>query len=193
MAALDFINDRFGTWRGMVRLALSHGELFAGKGGITTFDPASIQRLVFVCHGNICRSAFAAVLARQAGMEVASFGLSTASDKPAHPPLCAVAAGMGHDLSGHRSVRVQEFTPQSGDLLLGMETRHLRRLAVLPPFSVLPRTLLGLYTRPRTPHLHDPYQLGEGYTRHCLQRIETAIPVLAATFPTTRAKLFPAD
>lgn len=187
MGGLPFIDDRYGTWRGMVRLMLSHAELAAGSGGITRVDPSGVRRLVFVCHGNICRSAFAAVLARQAGLEVASFGLSTATGKPAHPPLDAIAGEMGHDLAGHRSTRMQDFTPRPGDLLLAMETRHLRKLAMTPPFNLLPRTLLGLYTRPRTPHLHDPYELGEGYTRHCLARIETAIPVLAATFRNARS------
>lgn len=187
MAELGLINDRYGTWRGMLRLMLAHAELLGGGGGVTRIDPATVRRLVFVCHGNICRSAFVAVLARQAGLEVASFGFSTATDKPAHPPLAAIAAGMGHDLADHRSTRMQDFTPRPGDLLLAMETRHLRKLAVTPPFSMLPRTLLGLYTQPRTPHLHDPYELGEGYTRYCLTRIETAIPVLAATFRNARS------
>ena len=180
---MQMIDDRYGTFRGLVRLALTRAELAVGDGGVVLPDPTAIRRLVFVCHGNICRSAFADVLARKQGLNTASFGLSTANDKPAHPPVSQAAAAMGHDLGAHRSLRVQDYVPVDGDLLLAMETRHLRKLAADPALAALPRTLLGLYTRPATPHLHDPYELGDAYTRVCLERIATAIPVLAAAFP----------
>ena len=180
---MEMIDTRYGTFRGLVRLALTRAELALGDGGVSLPDPTAIRRLVFVCHGNICRSAFADVLARKHGLNTASFGLSTANDKPAHPPVTAAAAAMGHDLGAHRSLRVQDYTPAEGDLLLAMETRHLRKLAGDPALAAIPRTLLGLYTRPATPHLHDPYELSDAYTRACLKRIATAIPVLAAAFP----------
>jgi protein-tyrosine phosphatase len=62
-------------------LALSYAELATGLAGQLPPDPARVRRLVFVCHGNICRSAYAHVLARRAGARVASFGLSTATGK----------------------------------------------------------------------------------------------------------------
>jgi len=181
------IERRYGTFRGLVRLALTRAELAFGSGGVMLPEPATIRRLVFVCHGNICRSAFADVLARKHGLNTASFGLSTANGKGAHPPVIAAAAAIGHDLAAHRSLRVQDYQPAEGDLLLAMETRQLRKLAADPVLAALPRTLLGLYTRPRTPHLHDPYQLYDGYTRTSLDRIATAIPVLAAAFPSASA------
>lgn len=184
---MQMIDDLYGTFRGLIRLALTRAELAVGDGGVLLPDPAMIRRLVFVCHGNICRSAFADVLAREHGLNSASFGLSTANDKPAHPPVTAAAAMMGHDLDAHRSLRVQDYLPAEGDLLLAMETRHLRKLAADPGLEAMPRTLLGLYTRPKTPHLHDPYQLSEAYTRVCLERIATAIPALAAAFPNASA------
>lgn len=182
---MNMINDRYGTFRGLVRLALTRAELAVGSGGVLLPDPAAIRRLVFVCHGNICRSAFVDVLARKHGLNSASFGLSTANDKPAHLPVTTAAAEMGHDLGAHRSLRVQDYQPAEGDLLLAMETRHLRKLAADPALAAIPRTLLGLYTRPKTPHLHDPYQLSDAYTRICLERIATALPQLAAAFPGT--------
>ena len=53
------IRPRFGTLRGLVRLALSYPQLFLGLGAGRPVDPATVRRLVFVCQGNICRSAFA--------------------------------------------------------------------------------------------------------------------------------------
>jgi protein-tyrosine phosphatase len=176
------IARRFGTWRGAVRLALSYPEVALGMAEIVKPDAEAVRRLVFVCHGNICRSAFADVLARQAGLNSVSFGLSTSSGKPAYSATLRIADDMGYALGAHRTTRVQDYEPADGDVLLAMETRHLRKLAADPRIRHLPRSLLGLYGS--TPHLHDPYELDDAYMRTCLARIERIIPLLKATFPT---------
>jgi protein-tyrosine phosphatase len=180
---MHFIETRFGTLRGAVRLALSYGEVAVGQAGIVQSDPDSVRRLVFVCHGNICRSAFADVVAREAGMRVASFGLSTDAGKGAHPPAMAAAAELGFDLSAHRTMRAGDFVAEPGDFLLAMETRQLRRLAGDPRLADVPRSLLGLYAAPAVPHLHDPYELDPTYMMTCLKRIESAVANLRAAFP----------
>ncbi len=183
---LGFIDDNFGTTRGLVRLALSYDEVALRLAGIVKPKPAEVRRLVFVCHGNICRSAFADVIAQQAGFNVASFGLSTSEGKPAHPPVIEVAAAMGHDLTAHRTTRAQDFLPLKGDLLLGMETRHLRKIAKIEALAPFARSLLGLWCDPRFPHLHDPYQLGDAYLKRCLARIEQSVERLMIDFPGAR-------
>ena len=180
------ITRRFGTTRGMVRLLLSHAEVALRQASIIDPDPASVRRLVFVCHGNICRSAFAEGLARNLGMNAVSFGLSTSSGLGAHPPVLEAAKVFGVDLSGHRTTSADGYAPEPADVLLAMETRHLRRLASLPELSRLPRTLLGLYARPRAPHLHDPYALDDAYLETCLMRIRSATMGLATAFPGAR-------
>ena len=73
------IRPRFGTLRGLVRLALSYPQLFLGLGAGRPVDPATVRRLVFVCQGNICRSAFAEAAA----------GGARGGPPPAPPgPLC---------------------------------------------------------------------------------------------------------
>ncbi|MET0136872.1 MAG: phosphotyrosine protein phosphatase [Sphingobium sp.] len=181
------IDARFGTIRGLIRLLLSYAELAVGRGAIRVGAPEEVRRLVFICHGNICRSAFADVAARGAGLSVTSFGLSTDDGKPAHGPAIDAAARLGHDLTAHRATQMAQYVPKDGDLLLAMETRQLRRLASDPRLGSLPRTLLGLYTRPRIPHLHDPYALDPAYMDICLARIATAMPALRAKFPNARA------
>lgn len=181
--SLPVITSRFGTLRGAVRLALSYGELAAGLSAQRQPEPDEVRRLVFVCHGNICRSAYAHVLAKRAGARVASFGLSTSSGKGAHPPVVAMAARRGVNLRAHRSTDISDFVAEDGDLLLAMETRHLRRLAADPALSHLPRLLLGTFARPPVPHLHDPYELDEAYLPVCLTRIERAVAALVRRYP----------
>ena len=176
------IRRRFGTVRGAVRLGLSYVQV-AGARGYIRRSPIPVTRFVFVCQGNICRSAFADVVARRAGFDAISVGLSTSPDQPAHPPAQAVAAALGVDLSAHRTTRVEDYVPQDGDLLLAMEVRQLARLAANPRLAAIPRSLLGLWARPRTPHLHDPFGLDDAYMRTCLIRIRGAVDALTATFP----------
>lgn len=180
------INARFGTWRGAIRLGLSYAEVASGRAAIVPPVAQAVTRLVFVCHGNICRSAFADVVARSAGLNVASFGLSTSADKPAHGPAIEAAARLGHDLSAHRTTRVEDFLPQEGDLLLAMEVRQLHRMAGDARIAGLPRSLLGLWAAPKMPHLHDPYQLDPAYMGICLRRIEGAVLTLVSAFPNAR-------
>ncbi len=183
----DPFAPNYGTWRGAVRVALAHGEVLTGLSGAVPPDPAKVRRLVFVCHGNICRSAYADVLARRAGMNVASFGLSTSSGKGAWPAVSQIAATREVDLSAHRTTRIEDYVPLPGDYLLGMETRHLRRLAAHPLTAVLPRGLLGAYSDPTVPHLHDPYKLDPVYMKVCLTRIERAVEGLVRRYPAATA------
>ena len=183
---MGWLTRNHGTWRGAVRLALAHGEVLLGQAELVPPDPAKVKRLVFVCHGNICRSAYAQMLAAEAGLNVAGFGLSTSTGKQAWPLVREVAARRGHDLESHRTTDLSDFEPLEGDYLLGMEVRHMRKLAANPRLAHLPRGLLGLYGRPPFPHLHDPYQLDPAYMEVCLTRIEDAVAGLVKQFGTAR-------
>lgn len=180
------IRARFGTLRGLVRLILSYPQLALGLSASRPADPAQVRRLVFVCQGNICRSAFADVVARRVGLRSASFGLSTTTGRAAHDPAIAAARALGHDLAQHRAVDMADYVPQAGDLLLAMEVRQLHRLAADPRLNHLPRALLGRWTVPVLPHLHDPYGLDDPYMATCLARIEQAVERLVSAFPRAR-------
>ncbi len=183
---LPLITRLFGTPRGAVRLALSHAEVASGLAGLKRPAPGEVRRLVFVCHGNICRSAYAEALASRAGFATASFGLSTSTGAPAHAPLAELARERGMPLDAHRATAVVDFEPQAGDYLIGMEVRHLRKLAADSRLAHLPRGLLGTHARPPLPHLHDPYQLDPAYMPTCLSRIEDAVARLCLSYPGAR-------
>lgn len=177
------LDERFGTWRGAVRLALAYAEVGTGLAPVRKPDPQRVRRLVFVCHGNICRSAFAQAAARARGANAASFGLSTVSGKPAHAPVVACAKAFGLDLSDHRTTALGDFVPEEGDYLLAMEVRHLRALAADERLAHLPRALLGSFAAVPVPHLHDPFELNGRYLEVCLRRIGSAVNGLSRAFP----------
>jgi len=178
----NILTRNFGTGRGLVRLGLSYAENIPPFSHAIGPDPDTVRRLVFVCHGNICRSAFADGVARDLGLKSASFGLSTSSGKPAHEPARVAAARLGHPIENHRTTRVQDFVPQDGDFLLAMEHRHLRKLAKIGALADLPRGLLGNYAFPPMPHLHDPYRLDPAFMETCLRRVEDAVTALPQYF-----------
>ncbi len=178
---------QFGTLRGLVRLGLSYVELASGFAPTRAPAKGSVRRLVFVCHGNICRSAFAQAVARREGFRTAGFGLSTTSGMPAHPPVAAEAAQRGLPLDDHLTTALGDFAFEPGDLLLVMEVRQLKRLRANPSLTRLPRNLLGRFARPPVPHLHDPYMIDPAYLPTCLDRIESAVVNLCRAYPEAKA------
>lgn len=180
---MSWIADRFGSRRGLVRLALSHLEVLAGNAAPRrTREP--VGRLVFVCHGNICRSAYAEAVAHRLGVPAASFGLSTTTGKSANAQATAAAARRGVDLSMHVTTDVDDFIARPGDLLLAMEPRHMRKLAADPRMAAVPRDLLGRFAG--FPHLHDPYELSDAYFDTVFARIDRAVAKAARLIASAR-------
>lgn len=184
----NWIDHRFGTWRGLVRAALALGELATGR--LRPFmltEPETVRRVVFVCHGNICRSAFAHHEAVKYGLRVASLGLSTSTGGRSPAPAIASAARAGIDLGIHRATAWEDFPVQAGDLFLVMEVRQAhevqRRLGGRADVQVC---LLGMWCQPVMPHLHDPYTLGDRYFDRCFARVRQAVRHLSADLPNAR-------
>src|SRR5262245_48475458 len=81
-------------------------------------DWQRVDRLVFVCRGNVCRSPYAEFRARAAGLCAASFGLYADAQKPAHEDVIRLASEAKLDLSAHRSRRSWELAITRRDLLI---------------------------------------------------------------------------
>jgi protein-tyrosine phosphatase len=178
------INRRFGTWRGAIRTLISWPQHWLGQGQRQPGPDSEITRLVFVCRGNISRSAYAEHLGKQLGLNTASFGVSAGMGNPAEPVATKVGASLGVDLSAHRSTTLDGYKPQPGDLLLCMEVRQLEVLAAHPEKSHVPRVLLGSFAA--CPHIHDPFTLSEAYYQTCFARISKAVTRLSERHPKVR-------
>jgi protein-tyrosine phosphatase len=164
-----------GTWRGWVRSAICDAEFVAGRLQDWTCvrQPEAVQRLVFVCLGNINRSAFAHAVSTRNGARTASLGLSTTTGAPAYHTAVLTAKGMGVDLQAHRATDLSDHERLPGDLYLTMETRHLRDLLGrgYPRDSL---ALLGAWATPMRLHLHDPHTLDDAYFHSCFTLIHSA-------------------
>jgi protein-tyrosine phosphatase len=188
------INRRFGTWRGLVRSLLAYGELAGGR--LRRFappPPETVKRVVFVCLGNICRSAYAHQIARQLNMHVASLGLSTTTGGSSPEQALASAARLGIDMHAHRSVDWADFKVEPGDLFLVMEVRQAHELRRrLGPRQDVQVCLLGMWCAPLMPHLHDPFTLSDAYFDTCFRRVAQAVHNLSNAFPNTTRPAQPA-
>ena len=89
------------------------------------------QTILVVCHGNICRSPFAAaLLARELAahdMTVQSAGFA-GFNRPAPPAAIAAAQRHGLDLGDHRSRLVTADLVRSADLIVVMEAAQQRSI-----------------------------------------------------------------
>lgn len=169
------IHRNHGTWRGLVRALLAHAEFALGRLEVHTRLPAdNVDRLVFVCLGNINRSAFAESVARQLGANTCSIGLSTTTGAPAFHKAIETAPLFGLDLSKHRSTDLTNYQFRPTDILLVMEIRHAKQLiaAGVPKGSI---ALLGHWASPHRIHIHDPHTLSDDYFRTCFTLLHSAV------------------
>jgi protein-tyrosine phosphatase len=174
------VRPRFGTYRGLIRLMLAHLENVAGRyGHFKRIRWESVRRIVFVCHGNICRSPYAEGRAASYGLSVASFGLSATTGDSADPSARRIAALRAIELSSHCARDIEDFEFRSGDLLVAMEPRQARALSRRLRSVPCQLTLLGLWSRPQRPHIHDPHRLGEAYWKQCFETIDSAVRTIA--------------
>ena len=174
------IDVNFGTFSGLIRVMLGELEYLIGRlAPFTAPHPENVQRLVFVCLGNINRSAFAAEVARINGARVISIGLSTSTGAPAFKKAISTAPFYGFDLGAHRATDFTDYTYQIGDLLLAMEVRHARDLQRrgIPAHAI---ALLGHWGAPRRIHIHDPHVLSDRYFQTCFLLIYSATLRLVA-------------
>lgn len=179
---MQSIDRRYGTWRGWVRLMLAHIEHRSGR--LQQFElrrPAAVRRVVYVCLGNICRSAYGHQVAREMGLRVASLGLSTTTGAASPDQAVVAARRQGVAMDSHRALDWSNFLVESGDLFLVMEVRQAhelrRRLGQRDDVQVC---LLGQFGSPAIPHLHDPFSLGDPYFDTCFERVRQATAGLLA-------------
>ena len=173
--ARALIEANHGTHRGFVRAVLGQVEYVCGTADdYLGCDFRTVERLVFVCLGNINRSAFAHVCAASLGVRTASVGLATTAGAGAPPRTVEAAARLGRDLAGHQATPLADFRRETGDLFLVMELRHARRLRKIgiPGDQI---ALLGAWAMPVRLHIHDPHGLSDRYLMTCLHILDTAV------------------
>ncbi len=122
-----------------------------------------MQRVVFLCSGNTCRSPIAAAIlrARRPDAQVLSAGLAAVDGLPAAETARAVARERGLDLEGHRSQTAQAKLFSGGTLGLAMTRRLAEEARRQFPEAANRIFSLGAYAGLPEQDVEDPIGQGE--------------------------------
>lgn len=128
-------------------------------------------KILFVCHGNICRSPMAEFVmkdlvkkaGREAEFEIASAATSTEEiGNPVYPPARRELAAHGIGCAGHAARQLRRDDYAYYDLLIGMDganVRNMRRICGGDPDGKI-RLLLDFAGRPGQ-EVADPWYTGD--------------------------------
>jgi protein-tyrosine phosphatase len=147
------------------------------------------SRVLVLCHGNICRSPFAAALLahRDPALEVRSGGIAAGEGVPVDPQARAIAARWQLDLTDHRARPLTAEDVEWAELLLVMQGRHVLGIAERFP-EALPRVrLLGDFHSAAPHAIADPWRLSDETFVACFEQIERAVDRVARLLAAQRS------
>ena len=145
------------------------------------------RHLIFVCHGNIIRSAFAEALLKdllrgRGDFDVESVGVAARPGRSADLRVITFAASLGIDMSGHRSRSIDEVALNRADLVFVMDYSNATDLLInrseLRDKVVLLAAMRRKDGEAVTP-IEDPYTLDQLHTEKVLRRVERNVRRLA--------------
>ena len=148
--------------------------------------PDSVQSVLFVCKGNICRSPLAEayfqslVEKERRQMAVRSAGLETTPGKPAHVNARVVALEQGLSLDTHATTQVHKELIDQSDLIIVMEIAQKNRIHSLYPNTNGKVVLLGRFDSIGSLEIADPYSGTSEDFNFCFQQVSRCCDVLAA-------------
>ena len=171
---MSWFSTHYGSRKGFVVSKWHQLLYYLGRYQQYDVPWSRIERLVFVCTGNICRSAFSEAVAKAMGFDAISVGVYAIEGAPANAQAIRTAQAMGYDLTGHRTTPVMYPIFKKTDLLVAMEPWQAE--LVRDNLSrVHCTTLLGIWANPRRPYLHDPYMQADAYFEQCFNYIEKSV------------------
>lgn len=127
-------------------------------------------KILFVCHGNICRSPMAEFvmkdLVKKAGLteqfEIASAATSTEEiGNPVYPPARRKLAEHGISCQGHAARQLQRADYNRYDLLIGMDRANLRNMLRICGGDPEGKLSLLMDHTPKGSEVTDPWYTGD--------------------------------
>lgn len=146
--------------------------------------PVPVRRLLFVCHGNIIRSALAEALWRREAaalglpVVVSSAGLHAKPGKPPDPRAVAAAGAVGVSLTGHAARPVSPDDVRAADLVLVMDYANDAELIARYPGAWRKVRLLGAFEGSEAV-IPDPYARDAPAVQAAADRVARAVRALA--------------
>ena len=169
--ALAFFDEL--KFRRQQRKAWSRGEVAEAI--------SSARSILFLCYGNINRSALADVLVRgyaeDSGIVVASAGFHDEEGRPADPVMVEVAGHFDLELGNLRSSCVRQEQLRDSDVIFVMEKRHYDKLLDVDAALSKKIFLLGAHHggARRSVEIEDPYGRTQDVYMACYEQVVEAV------------------
>jgi protein-tyrosine-phosphatase len=138
-----------------------------------------LKQVMFVCYGNICRSAFADAYwneKRGALAQALSAGFHPEIDRPTPPHIAKLAKEMGTDLDLHRSSAIDSDMVARASAIFVMDGKNLEDLRDAFPTALERTWLLGSFSGVNT--IRDPLMLPEPEAAESLLQIRRSIDAI---------------
>jgi len=185
---------RLGPGAGRIYAGLRLRDVLGMRSENQATVPAAARSFVFVCFGNIMRSAMAEFLMRKALHETApeeiervrivSAGLHANPVREAHPWMQEAAAGLGISLASHHAKLLTREMVDAADAIFAMDFQNKAELLTLYPDAANRIYMLSAYAEGawRCREIPDPYLGDLEVTRHCANQLQICIRnLLSAT------------
>ncbi len=160
-------------------LAWRHSRVLARVGG---GSGSRVQRILFVCYGNICRSPLAELYARRLapGLETASAGFHDIIGRTAPEWYQDICTELGTDLSQCRSRRIDAAQVDWAELILLADLDNLELFEREFPEALSKTTMLGFFLPTPRAVIEDPYNLDAAGARTAAREVLAAVDGLIA-------------
>lgn len=181
---IDFIKTKLSPSfkRKSKRTFLDFFQTLAYKAIRKRFNSAKIQHVVFVCTGNICRSAFSEYALKKMlenkKVKIESCGLDVTQAISSPIKAVVAARSYGIDLSEHRSKGVMDCDLLSADLIVPMDYGHYRRLVADYPqcrMKIILMSDFDAYPYSLVCNIHDPFGLEQDEFECCFKTIQRCL------------------
>ena len=174
-ATAQFINDNYRSKRGFI--AAFKCKLLFSLGFHRLYqniDFNAVNRLVFICSDNICRSAFGEYMAKAEGLNAVSYGLHCRGGDKVDPRAIHEASIRNFDMQNYMTRNIFEYKGQEGDWLLVMEPLHLVELNI-KEVKYEQVTLVPLWSDNKTAYLNDLFNATAIFFSFCESAVEQCV------------------
>lgn len=171
-------------------------QRFLWRCGVVERKLGSAGSVLFVCYGNINRSALAEVilsslLPADSSKRVLSAGFHQVEYRAADERMQRIGVERGFDLSRCRSLRISPELIDSSDIIFVMEKKHRDELLLAYPGVGSKIFLLGPGSSAAGQgacEIMDPYNQSEAVYRNCFLQIHQAVARLGESLHTRHAR-----
>lgn len=132
----------------------------------------NINSILVVCVGNMCRSPTAEYMLKQSlqRVQVTSAGIMAQQNKAACAKATEIAAANGLDISPHKTRKLTTEMIIQNDLVLVMETGHIKEVLSTAPFANGKVILFGRWGGDY--EIADPYRQSDSMYQAVFQKLK---------------------